>query len=207
MYLGKAMSSDDWYRNNKWNDEIEALFYEKLKRARSQRDQYIIIQASHLSESFPLISLQLIDEYFEKRKDKFDDARAYLAQSIAFMKLGDIDKAMEAYRAILKREEEFPNHQTTAYVDYPYIVATKAIESEYQNVLSVLTKHHSRLMFPLDKFKWHASFALINNDYEQAVLALDVAKVKRSGFRFHQDVGLVGKEHVNVIKVLCKIGT
>jgi tetratricopeptide (TPR) repeat protein len=207
MYLGKAMSSDDWYRNNKWNDEIEALFYEKLKRARSQRDQYIIIQASHLSESFPLISLQLIDEYFEKRKDKFDDVRAYWAQSIAFMNLGDIDKAMEAYRAILKREEEFPNHQTTAYVDYPYIVATKAIESEYQNVLSVLTKHHSRLMFPLDKFKWHASFALINNDYEQAVLALDVAKVKRSGFRFHQDVGLVGKEHVNVIKVLCKIGT
>jgi len=201
------MSSDDWYRNNKWNDEIEALFYEKLKRARSQRDQYIIIQASHLSESFPLISLQLIDEYFEKRKDKFDDVRAYWAQSIAFMNLGDIDKAMEAYRAILKREEEFPNHQTTAYVDYPYIVATKAIESEYQNVLSVLTKHHSRLMFPLDKFKWHASFALINNDYEQAVLALDVAKVKRSGFRFHQDVGLVGKEHVNVIKVLCKIGT
>jgi len=207
MYLGKAMSSDDWYRNNKWNDEIEALFYEKLKRARSQRDQYIIIQASHLSESFPLISLQLIDEYFEKRKDKFDDVRAYWAQSIAFMNLGDIDKAMEAYRAILKREEEFPNNQTTAYVDYPYIVATKAIESEYQNVLSVLTKHHSRLMFPLDKFKWHASFALINNDYEQAVLALDVAKVKRSGFRFHQDVGLVGKEHVNVIKVLCKIGT
>ncbi|WP_259366467.1 MULTISPECIES: hypothetical protein [unclassified Colwellia] len=207
MYLGKAMSSDDWYRNNKWNDEIEALFYEKLKRARSQRDQYIIIQASHLSESFPLISLQLIDEYFEKRKDKFDDVRAYWAQSIAFMNLGDIDKAMEAYRAILKREEEFPNHQTTAYVDYPYIVATNAIESEYQNVLSVLTKHHSRLMFPLDKFKWHASFALINNDYEQAVLALDVAKVKRSGFRFHQDVGLVGKEHVNVIKVLCKIGT
>ncbi|MBA6381275.1 hypothetical protein H4J75_19255 [Colwellia sp. BRX10-1] len=201
------MSSDDWYRNNKWNDEIEALFYEKLKRARSQRDQYIIIQASHLSESFPLISLQLIDEYFEKRKDKFDDVRAYWAQSIAFMNLGDIDKAMEAYRAILKREEEFPNHQTTAYVDYPYIVATNAIESEYQNVLSVLTKHHSRLMFPLDKFKWHASFALINNDYEQAVLALDVAKVKRSGFRFHQDVGLVGKEHVNVIKVLCKIGT
>jgi len=201
------MSSDDWYRNNKWNDEIEALFYEKLKRARSQRDQYIIIQTSHLSESFPLISLQLIDEYFEKRKDKFDDVRAYWAQSIAFMNLGDIDKAMEAYRAILKREEEFPNHQTTAYVDYPYIVATKAIESEYQNVLSVLTKHHSRLMFPLDKFKWHASFALINNDYEQAVLALDVAKVKRSGFRFHQDVGLVGKEHVNVIKVLCKIGT
>ena len=104
-------------------------------------------------------------------------------------------------------KDEFPNHQTTAYVDYPFIVATKAIESEYKNVISVLNKYQCRLMFPLDKFKWHASFALINNDCEQATLALDVAKVKRSGFRFHQDVGLVGKEHANVIKALCEIGT
>ena len=62
-------------------------------------------------------------------------------------------------------------------------------------------------MFSLDKFKWHASFALINNDPEHAKLALDAAEVKRSGFKYHQDVGLVGDEHVNVIKVLCEIGT
>lgn len=29
----------------------------------------------------------------------------------------------------------------------------------------------------------------------EAKKALDVAEVKNSGFRFHQDVGLVGKEH------------
>jgi hypothetical protein len=201
------VSSDDWYRNNTWNDEIEALFYEKLKRARSQKYQYIVIQASYLTDSFPVISLRLVNEYFETRTDKFEDVRAYWAQSLAFMTIGEIGKSMESYRAILKCEDEFPNHQTTAYVDYPYIVATKGIASEYQNALSVLIKYQSRLIFPLDKFKWHASFALINKDCEHATKALDVAKVKRSGFRFHQDVGLVGKEHVNVIKALCKVGT
>jgi hypothetical protein len=201
------MSSDDWYRNNEWNDEIETLFYAKLKRSRSQRDQYIVIQSSYLTDSFPLMSLRLIKEYFETRTDKYEDVRAYSVQGEAFMTLGDIDNSMQAYRAVLKREDEFPNHQTTTYVDYPYIVATQAIEDEYQNVLAVLNKYQSRLMFSLDKFKWHASFALINNDSTQAKLALDVAKVKRSGFRFHQDVGLVGEEHVNVIKVLCEIGT
>jgi hypothetical protein len=201
------MSSDDWYRNNEWNDEIEVAFYEKLRRARSQRDQYIVIQASYLSDSFPLISLRLIREYFETRTDKYEDVRAYSARSCAFMSLGEIDNSMKAYRAVLKREDEFPNHQTTAYVDYPYIVATQAIETEYKNVVDVLNKYQCRLMFALDKFKWHASFALINNDSQHAKLALDAADVKRSGFRFHQDVGLVGKEHANVIKVLCKIGT
>ena len=201
------MSSDDWYRNNEWNDEIETLFYAKLKRTRTQRDQYLVIQSSYLADSYPLISLRLINEYFETRTDKYEDVRAYSAQARAFMAIDEIDNSMKAYRAVLKREDEFPNHQTTVYVDYPYIVATQAIESEYSNVLSVLNKYKGRLMFSLDKFKWHASLALINNDSEHSKLALDAAEVRRSGIRYHQDVGLVGNEHLNVIKVLCEIGT
>lgn len=62
-------------------------------------------------------------------------------------------------------------------------------------------------MFPLDYYKWHAAKALINNDGSEAQKALEVAKVKRSGFRFHQDLGLVGKDHEKTIKQLCKIST
>ena len=56
------------------------------------------------------------------------------------MTIGETGNSMNAYRAVLKREDEFPNHQTTVYVDYPYIVATQAIDEEYSNVLSVLHK-------------------------------------------------------------------
>ena len=154
------MSSEDWYRNENWNASIEEHFYSKLKRTRTQRDQYLVIQALTLADTYPEVSLRLVNEYFESRKDQFDDIRALLAKA-----------------------------------------------NEYANAVDVLNEHVDRLTFPLDYYKWHASKALINNDGSEAQKALDAAKVKRSGFRFHQDVGLVGKEHEKTIKHLCKIST
>ena len=69
-----------------------------------------------------------MEQYFETRKKDFDDVRALLAKAQAHLELGEIVNAMESFRAVLARETEFPKHQTTAYVDYPYIVATQRIE-------------------------------------------------------------------------------
>ncbi|SGZ09242.1 Putative uncharacterized protein [Moritella viscosa] len=149
----------------------------------------------------------MVDEYFESRKDQFDDVRALLARAIAFMALGDLEKCVATYKEILQREKEFSKHQTGVYLDYPYLVATQKIESEFTNALDVLNEHIDRLTFPLDHYKWHASKAIISSDGSEAKKALEAAKVKRSGFRFHQDVGLVGKEHEKTIKQLCKIST
>jgi len=201
------VSSDDWYRNKNWNASIEEHFYSKLKRARTQRDQYLVIQALTLADNHPEVSLRLVNEYFESRKDKFDDVRALLAKATAFRALNDLDGCISAFKEVLGREREFPNHQTGVYLDYPYLVATRKIENEYANALDVLNEHVDRLTFPLDHYKWHASKALISSDGSEAKKALEAAKVKRSGFRFHQDVGLVGKEHEKTIKHLCKIST
>jgi len=201
------VSSDDWYRNKDWNESIEEHFYSKLKRARTQRNQYLVIQALTLADKHPEVSIRLVDEYFESRKDKFEDVRALLAKANAFIALNDLEGCIATFKEILEREREFPNHQTGVYLDYPYLVATQKIENEYANALSILHEHLDRLTFPLDHYKWHASKALINNDGSEAQKALEAAKVKRSGFRFHQDVGLVGKEHEKTIKHLCKIST
>lgn len=201
------MSSDDWYRNKNWNATIEEHFYSKLNRARTQRDQYLVIQALTLADNHPEVSLRLVNEYFESRKDQFDDVRALLAKANAYRTLNDLDGCISAFKEVLGREREFPNHQTGVYLDYPYLVATQKIENEYPNALDVLNEHVDRLTFPLDHYKWHASKALINNDGSEAQKALEAAKVKKSGFRFHQDVGLVGKEYEKTIKHLCKIST
>lgn len=201
------MSSDDWYRNEDWNESIEEHLYSKLKRARTQRDQYLVIQALTLAGKRPEVSIRLVGEYFESRKSQFDDVRALLAKANAFFALNDIENCIFTFKEVLEREKEFPNHQTGVYLDYPYLVATQKIEPEYANALGVLNEHVDRLTFPLDHFKWHASKALINNDGAEAQKALDAAKVKKSGFRFHQEVGLVGKEHEKTIKHLCKIST
>lgn len=201
------MSSDDWYRNKDWNESIEEHFYSKLKRARAQRDQYLVIQALTLADKHPKVTLRLVDEYFESRKDQFDDVRALLAKANAYFALNDLETCIAAFKEVLGREREFPKHQTGVYLDYPYLVATQKIESEFSYALDVLNDHVDRLTFPLDYYKWHASKALISNDGFEAKKALDVAEVKNSGFRFHQDVGLVGKEHQETIKQLCKIST
>jgi tetratricopeptide (TPR) repeat protein len=201
------MSSEDWYRNEDWNEEIESSFFAKLKRARSQRDQYLVIQALTLTNTHPNVSIRLVEQYFETREDEFDDVRALLAKAQAYLELGDTDNAMESFRAVLAREAEFPKHQTGTYVDYPYIVATRKIEREYDNAITVLSENIDRLTFPLDYFKWHAAKALIQTDGLQASKALEAAEVKKSGFSFHRNVGLVGKEHAKTIKQLCKIST
>lgn len=201
------MSSDDWYRNEDWNESIEEHFYSKLKRAKSQRDQNLVIQCLMLADNHPKVTLRLVSEYFESRKDQFDDVRALLAKANAYFALNDLDKCIASFKEVLGRESEFPKHQTSVYLDYPYLVATRKLEHEYANAIAVLDEHIGRPTFPLDYYKWHASKALINNDGLEAKKALDAAKVKRSGFRFHQDVGLVGKEHETTIKHLCNIST
>ena len=130
--------ANDWYRNTTWNDEVAENFFIKLGRARSQRDQYLVIQASTLSRVEPKVTLDLTKLYFETKKSDFENVRALWANVNAFKALGRIDDVSKTYRAILKREREFPKHKTTSNVDYPYWVATKELSKEYQDALDIL---------------------------------------------------------------------
>ncbi|MCU8553686.1 hypothetical protein M2F95_21450, partial [Vibrio vulnificus] len=205
--IGGDMSSEDWYRNEDWDETIEQEFYSKLKRARTQKDQYLIIQALSLSENHPDVTLRLVKEYFETKKNDFEDVRALLAEAAAYKKINQVDKCISTYKEIIEREKASRTFQTQAYLDYPYLVATQKIESEYGEALSVLRERFEQLTFPLDYFKWHATIAIINHDGLEAQKALDVAQIKRSGFRFHKSLGLVGKEHERTICILRKIST
>jgi hypothetical protein len=62
------VSSGDWYRNKDWNESIEENFYSKLKRARTQRDQYLVIQALTLADKHPDVTIRLVCVNFESRK-------------------------------------------------------------------------------------------------------------------------------------------
>ena len=201
------MSSEDWYRNKEWNSEIEEFFYMKLKRARTQRYQYIVIQALSLTDTHPDISLRLVDEYFETREDKYEDARALLARAKAYISQGKRKETVSAYQALLEREREFPQHQTTAYLDFPYYVVQNKLEFHYSEVQNILRDNAERLMFPRDYFIWHACNALIEQCSDHAVKALNSAKVEHSGFQYHQNVGLVGEEYKETIERLIDICT
>lgn len=202
----------DWFRQETWDERIEQDFLARLSRSRSQRDQYLVIQALTIAKTFPAVALRLADHYFETKKDNFEDVRALSAKADAYLALGQTELAIEAMKGILAIERERPNHKTTKYVDYPFLVATQRISSEYHDALLVLDERENDLMFPLDKFKWHAAKSLIHHalrkpieSKKHAALALEAAQARTSGFRYHQDLGLVGEAYKDTVVALREI--
>ncbi len=206
------MSRDDWYRNKSWSPRIEKRFFEKLQRARSQRDQYLVIQALTLARREPDVARRLVDHYFETRTTEYDDMRALLARADSYDASGDLGQAIEAYKAVLAREAEFPNHQSNTYATLPYFIARNRIESEYAFALQLLQSDAYAATFPIDLFRQQASLALIYDAQGQddqarffAKLALGTANIRKSGFRYHQDLGLVGKGDDETVKKMYQL--
>jgi hypothetical protein len=206
------MAAADWFRNTDWNAEIEQHFLEKLARSRTQRDQYLVIQALTLSNSCPQAALQLVDLYFATKKGHFEDVRALSARAAAYKSMGNNALAVAAMKEVLAIERQRPKHKTTTYVEYPYLVASIGMTSEFSSALSVLEERAGDLMFPVDVFKWHSAYSIISHALQNseaaknhAGMALDAAQIKKSGFRFHQSLGLVGKEHQTTVAALRQI--
>jgi len=207
------VARDDWYRNTSWNEEIADEFFAKLSRARSQRDQYLVIQALSLAKHHPDIALELVEHYFETRTEDFHDMRALLARANAYLTLKDLSKAVETYKAVLAREEAFPQNRSNTYVELPYLIAKNRIADEYEFALDLLQGHADEPAFPLDRFWWHASRALIlaEQGHEQAAkeharYAIKEANIRKSGLRYHQDIGLVGEDDQAIVKKLYRLG-
>jgi tetratricopeptide (TPR) repeat protein len=154
------MSDREWFRNDAWTAAIEAQFYAKLRRATKQRRaQYLCLQAYHLRRSAPEIALRLLDEYFAV-PERFDDARAHTFRAHAQLALEDIDEAVKAYEAALDTEKKFPNSTTDARIDLPFLIASRRIQAKYPLAMTLLADP-GILLFPYQRFKHHASLALI----------------------------------------------
>jgi tetratricopeptide (TPR) repeat protein len=201
----------DWFRNKTWSSDIERSFDEKLRRAR-RKGQYLRIQAYYLAKSHPKVALELLDRYFSLN-DHSEDASAYTVQATAFLTQGRVEDAVESYRATLSREAEFPNLVTQAYLDLPYLIATLRIRDKYDEAVSLLDRHKSRLMFPVDHFRWHAATSLIaaargnlRTAKDHAKYAIEAAAVDHSGFRYHPTVGLVTEQYDDLIHKLRSLG-
>ena len=142
-------------------------------------------------------------------KDDFEHAPAYVDQASALLALGRVNEAIESYNAVLAREAEFPKLQTQAYLDLPYLIATNGIREKYDHAIQLLEKYKARLMFPVERFRWHAAYALIaaeTNDAAGAKVhaqnALEAAALDHSGFRYHPKAGLVSEAYDDIVRKL-----
>ena len=191
-----VMGTTEWFRNASWTDEVATQFDARLRRAK-RKEQYLRIQASTLAHTEPKVAHALLDRYFAL-PDDFDHAQAHVDRASAFLAEGKLPEAIRAYGAALSREAIFKKLLTQAYVDFPYLVATRQVEAEYAHAVEVLDAHKSRLMFPVDHFKWNAAYAFISQALGRSAeargfahAALAAAAKDTSGFRHHPTVGLV----------------
>lgn len=119
---------------------------------------------------------------------------------------------MKSYEQALRREAEFPNRQTQAYLELPFLIATTPIPERFEQAQSLLDQFSARLMFPVDVFRWNAAHALIlaaraqeSDAAAHARAALEAAAEEKSGFRYHQSLGLVGGRYPDLLRELRRI--
>ena len=206
------MSRLDWFRNTSWNPKVEAAFFERLARARD-KSQYLRIQASTLASSCPRVALLLLERYFALG-EHFDMAQAHVDRATAYLSLGQVDSAILAYEAALAREATYPNLLTQAYLELPFLIATRRLSQHYGRALALLESHKHRLMFAKDRFQWNCAAALIRSDQgdgraaqEYARNALGASSETSSGFRYHPKVGLVTSTDRALFRRLSKLAT
>ena len=190
------MGRDDWFRNKQWNADIEADFRQRLHRAR-RKFQYLRIQANYLAETHPQVALSLLDEYFSLGVEE-DLAQAHVDQATALVAIGDIDGAVRAYENALKRELEFPRSITSASLNLACLIASARLEHLYDKALDVAHLNSRYHMFPIQRYQANGACALVLHEkgkrteaIQAARLAMHAASEIGSGFRYHQNAGLV----------------
>ena len=151
---------DDWFRNSDWNPAIEALSFDRLRRAR-KKEQYLVIQAGYLVERHPTAALALLDRYFATG-DRFHMAQALVEQATAYLALCAKQGAIELLQRALRCERESRIMKTNAWSQHALLVATDKLEHLYDDALRVLeeNKDHATF-FRVDGFLWYAAGALI----------------------------------------------
>ncbi len=198
------MGRQDWFQNTRWDAATEALFFEKLRRARNKALP-LRVQAGYLVNADPRAALALLDRYFALGDD-LDRALAFVDQAEAHLALGAQEEALRSLENALQREREVPNVGTWAWSRYTLIVAQQRLDHHYGRALELLREHPVQSqIFPVICFLWYAAFALIANAQgqrdqatEAAAKALPYADLTDSGFRYHPDVGLVGARYDNL---------
>lgn len=152
----------EWYRNTEWNDEIEKEFFARLSRARSQRDQYIVIQALTLAESFPKVALRLVDYYFDTRTEDFHDGRARMAAATAQFADGGYEEALDAFQEALEGQAADNGLLVTSPLAFAFLSARYRSARHYDLALAGLADLPvPDTGPPVTSFQYHAARALI----------------------------------------------
>src|SRR5689334_4254575 len=133
-----------WYRRTDWNDQAEAEFFRRLKRARSQRPEYLSIQAWTLVSTGRVDSaataLNLLEIFFQDYSEScpLSAARALHTKAQALIVLERWEEAFQAFEDGLTLGQSMPNVVHYGGLDYPLAIARRRARARYPRALELL---------------------------------------------------------------------
>jgi tetratricopeptide (TPR) repeat protein len=195
--------ADDWFRRKTWTPTDREEFFARLRRSRGafHKAQYARIQAYELlttrTRDAYLAALELLDMVLAEWREEAQLASVYHHRAECYEGLGDVPKALDAYRKVLETQRERKGWLTGAHLDFGWLVATTPLPDLYDEALAVLSEFSDEV-FPVSRYRFSAIHALIFHDRglreqarAQARMALEAAAATHSGFRYHSKLGLV----------------
>ena len=197
----------NWFRQTKWNKEIEEHFFEKLARTRKEsRAQYLKIQAIELIETKNPTALCAAEMLIHKLLNDYPENKINIAQ--CFLSLGDISKlqgdytsSLNYYRKAIDHEEVYPNIITRAYLDFAETVIKLEKHEFYSLVQYLVLNRVKNSPFPIEKYISYSFLSIINfregnhrEAFEFSALAEQSASAETTDLRYHRDLGVVIKQ-------------
>jgi tetratricopeptide (TPR) repeat protein len=198
--------ADDWFRRKTWTPKDREEFFGRLRRSRGafNKAQYARIQAYELlttrSRDAYLAALELLDMVLAEWHDEAQLASVYHHRAECFAGLGDLPRAIDAYRQVFQTQRVRKGELTAAHLDFGWLVVTTPLPKLYDEALTALREFHgdSYDAFPVSRYRARAIQALIfdcrglhDEARDSARVALDAAAARHSGFRYHAKLGLV----------------
>ncbi|MBN1908765.1 MAG: hypothetical protein JW818_03415 [Pirellulales bacterium] len=195
------MADESWYRRKTWTPEDEAAFFARLKRSRGgfHKAQYCRIQAYELQDvGLYKVALMLLDHIMANWPEDAQQAAVFHQKAVCLERLGETADAILAYRLAFDAQRAMPSMLTNAHLDYAWLVATNPFPECFDEALTVLDEFQTHLSFPLEEFLAAAARAIILDakgdskaSGRHAANALQAAEKTHSGFRYHDNLGLV----------------
>jgi len=190
----------EWYRKKGWGPKRREEFFTRLRRCRD-KSEYVRVQAQELldtrSRRSHLGALELFELFLKEWPDDVMISTVYDDMAQCFLRLGDLDKALEAYRKVFEILRHPPAVETPTPLDFGWLVATTPLPKLYGEALRVL-KEFPRDTFPIERYRSHSIQAFIYDARGQrasarkhARAALAETEIAHSGMRYHPTFGLV----------------
>jgi tetratricopeptide (TPR) repeat protein len=194
---------DAWFRRKTWTPKDREEFFARLRRSRGayNKSQYARIQAYELlttrtTEAYSA-ALELLDMILVELREDAQLASVYHHRAECYVGLGDLPRAIDAYHQVFETQRVRKGELTMAHLDFGWLVATTPLPDLYDEALALLGEF-THGMFPVDQYRASAIHALILDALGQrelarghAVIAIQAAAARHSGFRYHAKLGLV----------------